>query len=291
MRLTASIPAMIIVVTLGVLWLVLPWETLFVWAAEKQRDAQEAMARALQAVRAQEPAALISLCFATASYGFIHALGPGHGKVVLGGAALASGATLRRMSMLTITASLAQACSAIAMVGVFAAIFAIGSRQLGLFADDWLAPLSTLAIAAMGFYLIVRGVGMWRRSTAKPCCHGHGPSVQQTQSLSGFRDAAFLVVSIALRPCTGAIFVMVIALRFDVFWVGCLAVIAMGLGTAGFNLLVAWSGVAARRFGGFASRNAQEAQRVSAQLHLLGGLIICATSLGWLVSMVPELAL
>jgi nickel/cobalt exporter len=289
MRLSASIPAIIILVALGVMWLVLPWETLFVWAAEKQRDAQEAMARALQAVRAQEPAALITLCVATATYGFVHALGPGHGKVVLGGAALASGATLRRMSLLTLAASLAQAFSAIAMVGIFAAIFAIGSRQLGLFADGWLAPLSTLAIAVMGLYLMLRGVGMWRKSTVGSCCHAHGPSVKETQSLTGFRDAAFLVASIAMRPCTGAIFVMVIALRFDVFWAGCLAVLAMGLGTAGFNLLVAWSGVVARRFGALTSRDAHEAQRISAQLHLMGGFIICAVSLGWLVSLVPGL--
>ena len=93
-----------------------------------------------------------------------------------------------------------------------------------------------------------------------------------------------LVGSIAIRPCTGALFVLVIALRFDVFWTGALAVVTMGLGTAAFNLLVAWSGVAARRLSAVQSLAGGDIQRVSAGVQILGGGFILLVSLLWLIS-------
>ncbi len=288
MRVRPFAPLIAVVAAGTVLWLFVPWGEVMVWAANAQREFQEAMARALRAVQAGEPAAVWTLCLATATYGFVHALGPGHGKVLLGGAALASGATLRRMTALTIVASLAQAASAIAIVGALAVLFGIGTRQLGLVADAWLAPASYAAIAAIGAYLVFRGVQLWRQQshTGHCCNHAHGPSVKETETLTGFRDAALLVGSIALRPCTGALFLLAISLRFDVFWIGCLAVLTMGLGTAAFNLLVAWSGVAARRLSAVSIGAGDDIRRISASLHILGGGLVAVASLTLLLRIV-----
>ena len=265
-----------------VLWLVVPWQEVMAWAASAQRGFQDSMARALRAVQAGDPAAVWALCSATFAYGFVHALGPGHGKVLLGGAALASGATLRRMATLTILSSLAQALSAIAIVGGLAVLLGVGTRQLGLVAETWLAPASTAAIAAIGAYLVIRGLRLWRQTNAACCGHAHGPSVAETESLSTVRDAAMLIGSIALRPCTGALFLLAIALRFEVFLIGCLAVLAMGAGTAAFNLTVAWSAVAARRLSILGTAATEDMRRLSASLHILGGSLIAALSLAWL---------
>jgi ABC-type nickel/cobalt efflux system permease component RcnA len=86
-----------------------------------------------------------------------------------------------------------------------------------------------------------------------------------------------------MRPCTGALFVLVIAARFDAFAVGCLAVVTMGLGTAVFNLTVATSGVAARRLARLGARGNDGIQTVSAVLHVAGGILIIAVSLGMLL--------
>ena len=284
MRLTAVMPLAFVSLLGAALWLVVPWEEVAGWAAKAQRGFQESMARALRAVQSGEPAALWALCSATAAYGFVHALGPGHGKVLLGGAALASGATLRRMTVLTVLSSLAQSLSAIALVGALAVVLGIGSRQLGDLADRWLAPASTAAIGAIGLYLIWRGWRLWRPKTDACCGHAHGPSVDETASLSGPREAVALIASIALRPCTGALFVLAIAARFEVFWIGGLAVLAMGLGTAAFNLLVAWSGVFARRMSVFQAAAGDEVRRLSAGLHIVGGGLIVFLSLVWLIS-------
>lgn len=272
-----------VAVALLLLLLLVPWQEVMSWAAAAQRGFQDSMARALRAVQAGEPMAVWALCSATAAYGFVHALGPGHGKILLGGAALASGATLRRMAVLTLASSFAQALSAIAIVGGLAALFGVGTRQLGLAAENWLAPASTAAIASIGAYLVIRGVRLWRQATSACCGHAHGPSMEETDALSGLRDALLLVGSIALRPCTGALFLLAIALRFDVFWIGCLAVLAMGAGTALFNLTVAWSAVTARRLSILGTNSGTDLRRLSASFHILGGGLIAALSLAWLV--------
>jgi nickel/cobalt exporter len=283
MRLKLFLPLFAVAAAAVLVWAMVPWGEIVAWATAAQRDFQNAMARALRAVQAGDPAAIWALCSATAAYGFVHALGPGHGKVLLGGAALASGATLRRMTVLTLLSSLAQALSAILIVGGIAVLFGIGARQLGVVADTWLAPASYAAIAAVGAYLVARGLRMWPQGQATHCCHAHGPSLKDTETLSGMRDAALLIGSIALRPCTGALFLLVIALRFEVFWIGCLAVLTMGLGTAAFNLLVAWSGVAARRLSAVSVLAGDDVRRVSASLHIAGGSFVMLVSLAWLL--------
>ena len=69
----------------------------FHWAAARQHAVQDAMAAAIRAIRAGEPRAVLSLCLMSGAYGFVHAMGPGHGKVLLGGAALAGGTGTARM--------------------------------------------------------------------------------------------------------------------------------------------------------------------------------------------------
>lgn len=285
MRLGWIIPGAIVVTVGFLLWAMVPWFELSQWAAAQQREFQNAMARALRAIRDGEPRALWLLCGATAAYGVVHAIGPGHGKVLLGGAAFASGATFRRLAMLTLVSSLAQSATAILLVGALVFGARMSSGDAADLTETWLAPLSLAAIGAIGALLIWRGVRSFGR-LAKPtedhscgCGHSHGPSVQDVKSLGTFREAAALVTSIAIRPCTGALFVLVIAARFDAFAAGCLAVLAMGLGTASFNLIVAGGGSLARRFALIGqSAESDNVLRLSALLHILGGGLIFVLS-------------
>ena len=270
-------------------WGIVPWLEIQRWAADEQRTFQNVMAGALRGIQAGDPSAVWTLCSATAAYGFFHALGPGHGKVLIGGAALASGATLKRLSVLTVLSSLAQAATAILFVGGLYFLLQIGSADLAGFTETWLAPTSYAAIAAIGVVLVFRGAHSWykisqTKHVTHGCCgHAHGPSVDNVVTLTSTRDAVALIASIAIRPCTGALFVLVIAARFNAFSVGCLAVVTMGLGTATFNLTVATSGVAARRLAGLGARDHQGVQAISATLHVAGGVLIIAISIGMLL--------
>ena len=270
-------------------WGIVPWFEIQRWAIGEQRTFQNVMAGALRGIQAGDPQAVWTLCGATGAYGFFHALGPGHGKVLIGGAALASSATLKRLSILTFLSCLAQAATAILLVGSLYFILQVGPADLADLTETWLAPASYAAIAAIGAVLIFRGARSWHKiSRAKQathgCCgHAHGPSFNEVATLTSTRDAVALIASIAIRPCTGALFVLVIAARFDAFAVGCLAVVTMGLGTAAFNLTVATSGVAARRLAGLGAHDHQGMQAISATLHLAGGVLIIAISVGMLL--------
>ena len=274
-----------VLVALG---LVVPWADIGFWAAQQQRTFQNAMAVSLQSIKGGESAAVWSLCLATAAYGFVHALGPGHGKVLLSGAAIASGATLNRMIVISLAASLAQSLCAIFLIVILLQVFQLASGDAVAFTEEWLAPLSYIAIAAIGGALVYRGLksvyqlllANKAESQACGCGHKHGVSLDEVKSLQTTREVAALIGSIAIRPCTGALFLLVIAARFDIFMIGALATLSMGLGTALFNILAASSGVVARRLAYLGGAvNGHGLQGLSAGLHIVGGLLVFGLSI------------
>lgn len=270
----------------------MPWAEIYAWAAGAQREFQNAMARGLRAVQGGDPIAVISLYAATFAYGFVHALGPGHGKIILGGAAVASQATLQKMVILAAVSALAQAMAAIvvvlALVGGFSLLTSASAIDV---AERWLAPLSYGAFVLIGSVILWRGVHILIRPMAaaapmpQRCTHSNGPSANQIETLSGWRDSAVVVASVAVRPCTGALFLLVIAARFDMLAVGIIATLAMGSGTAAFNAVVAISGVVARRL--VHSGETQSFWFAPGLLHLIGGALIISLSLMFLLPLLP----
>jgi ABC-type nickel/cobalt efflux system permease component RcnA len=280
-------------------------------AAEGQRHAQNAMARGLRALRAGEPGALgalLSVCFA---YGFFHAAGPGHGKLLIGGYGVAQQVALKRLSVLAVASSLAQSLSAVLLVYGGLWVLGWGRIELQGAADRIFEPLSYGAIAVIGLWLALRGLRrIWSgRSVAQDhsacghdpidhggdddphprqgaqfilaqnvaqniraqvdgqgirahtdgppthgtgdaicpsCGHAHAPSLEEAARVQSLRDALAVVLAIAIRPCTGALFLLILTWRMDLVWQGLLGVLAMGVGTASITLAVAVAAVTLR---------------------------------------------
>ncbi len=227
---------------------------LFLWATERQRDFQNAMAGALQAIRAGDGWALTTLCALSAGYGFVHALGPGHGKLLLGGTAASGLVPVRRMVGIGLAASLAQSGAAILLVLVGVKLLQITSQQAITLTEGMLAAVSYFAIALIGVAVAIRGARMLLPVAHHPegcgCGHHHGPTPAEVARANSVGAAVALITSIAIRPCSGALFLLVIAWRFNIVWQGMVAVIAMGLGTAAFNTLAILGGGGLRRLAG-----------------------------------------
>lgn len=232
------------------------------WAMEGQRAAQNAMAGALRALRAGEPGAFLGLLGLAFGYGVLHAAGPGHGKVLIGGYGAATRVPLGRLAAIGLLASLGQATTAVVLVHGGIALLDWGRTEVVGLGEGALTTASTAAIAAIGLWLAVRGLrGLWRgrpRRARGPdgtlaldgvcstCGHRHGPDPAEVARVTGWRDAAVLIAAIAVRPCTGALFLLVLTWRMDIAAAGIAGTYAMGVGTAVITVGVAALSVLAR---------------------------------------------
>ncbi len=253
---------MILPVVLGAGLLAWLWgfgglERVAVWAAEGQREAQNAIAGMLRRLRGGDAAAwggLLGLCFA---YGFFHAAGPGHGKILIGGYGVGRRVPVRRLAGLALVSSLAQALSAVVLVyaGVFA--FAWGRERMIGIAEDMLQPLSYAAIALVGLWLLSRGARrLWRGARGHVhhhgdagecgCGHRHGPTVEEAGEVRSLRDAVMLVASVGIRPCSGAVILLILGHLMGIDLAGIAGAVVMALGTASVTMAVAVLAVSMR---------------------------------------------
>ena len=147
------------------------------WLMGLQRELHSILGAHVAALRAGEPGALATLVGFCALYGFLHAVGPGHGKVLVGAAAIATNATARRMAAIAVAGSVAQ--SLVAIVLIYGSFFLVGATARATVAtsEAWALPAGHAAVAAVGAWIVIRGVGAWRwRSPERAYGHadGHG---------------------------------------------------------------------------------------------------------------------
>ena len=65
-----------------------------------------------------------------------------------------------------------------------------------------------------------------------PWGHAHGPEPQELSGPDGWRRGLWAIIAVGMRPCSGAIIVLVFALAQGLFWAGIVSIFVMGLGTA-----------------------------------------------------------
>lgn len=296
-----SILSLIILLAGVALWATGALDGVSAWAAEWQRQVQTSMARGLRALRAGEPgalAALLTICF---SYGFFHAVGPGHGKVLIGGYSLASKATMWRMSAVALLSSLAQGLSAILLVFAGVLVLNLTRQQMVGLAEDWFADASYGAIALIGLYLLMRGARKLFRVSRNEahshshdhhdehthchdCGHAHAPGLHDVEAAGSWRELAVLIAGVAIRPCTGALFLLVLTWQMGLVWQGVLGVMAMALGTASVTIVTALAAVGLRGglLGGLLQGGGALATRAVPLLEIAAGALVMIVALSLL---------
>jgi nickel/cobalt exporter len=76
--------------------------------------------------------------------------------------------------------------------------------------------------------------------------HAHAPEPQELAGPGGWKRGLSAIVAVGLRPCSGAILVLVFALAQGLFWAGVASTFIMGLGTAITVAAIATLAVGAR---------------------------------------------
>jgi len=308
MRRVLTLGGAVAALALALVWAFGGFDALGRMAAEAQRAMQAPLAGAVRAVKAGEPAAWVGLLAVCFGYGVVHAAGPGHGKFVIGGYGVARRVPVLRLSAVALAASLAQAAVAVALV--YAGVLALGwgrERMVGL-AEGWLAVASWAAIGAIGLWLVWRGArGVMRQVRAGwvvhgghvhdhphdhhhhghhhdhgedcGCGHAHGPSAAEVAEAKGWRDTLALIGGVAVRPCSGALFLLILTFQMGIGAAGVAGAFAMGLGVAVVTVAVAVLAVWSRE-GALAGLGEARVWRVLPWVEMAGGAVIAAFALG-----------
>jgi len=226
------------------------WSQILLQNVLWQKGLHREMTQLLQQVAAQPHQAGVTLLLFSLAYGVLHALGPGHGKVVISTFLATHPAKLKTSMKLTLLAALLQGGVAIGLVTLLLVVLQTSSRQLHL-SSYWLEKGSYLLVIALGVWIGWRALrALWHglRPAAKRriyairphhqhdehcgCGHAHLPSAQQMEQAVSGKTQALVVFSMGLRPCSGAIMMLLFAKVIDVYAWGVASALAMALGTA-----------------------------------------------------------
>jgi nickel/cobalt exporter len=295
-----------------------PFGSFFVWVAIWQSEFYKALTDALIHIK-HSGHAFFLLAGVSFLYGIFHAVGPGHGKAVITSYLLVSRQTVKRGIVISLAAALMQGIVAIAIVLVAAVVLRSTAVEM-THATDWFEIMSYALVAAVGAWLLwVKVTGRGHRhahanaeyqehvhgeqghhghshshaahvhehDACSVCGHSHAPDPRMlSQPLTASRAWA-ATLAVGIRPCSGAIIVLVFALSQQLLMAGIASVLAMSLGTfitvSSLAILAVSAKDVALRFAGFESGAAERVMRVveigGALLVLLLGLTLLGGAL------------
>ena len=234
---------------------------LFTQIADWQRLFNQLISDNLHHIQQHSAAAGVTLITASFLYGVIHALGPGHGKFIIASYLSTHESRLKQSIKLSVFSSLTQGIVAVVATSVVLIVLNLSSRYFKL-SQLWLERGAFLLLAGLGLYWIYQG----SRSRKKPsttlfqinkltplsssqsavknhrtfstehapvcaCGHQHLPNAQQLKKAEDWKSQLLVILSIGMRPCSGAIFVLFLSYMLDIYLWGVVATLAMSLGT------------------------------------------------------------
>lgn len=182
-------------------------------------------------------AALPALLWLAFAYGVFHAAGPGHGKAVISGYIVADNRSLWRGLALSFAAAIVQALVAIGLVAMLTLVLRATAATMSA-TTTVIEQGSFVLVALVGFYVLWRktgpliALGNGTAAHDAACDHVHLPGPDEVARLKGWREMAGVVFAAGLRPCAGALIILVFANAQQLFWAGIAATFAMALGTA-----------------------------------------------------------
>ena len=273
------------------------WSQYLLEVQSLQRGLHQDLSAALSAIDAQGFEASLTLIGLSFFYGIFHAAGPGHGKIVISTYLLSHESQLRRGILLSFASSLAQGLTAILVVTLAVWLLGYSMKQTqGLVFSVEMASFALIAL--VGFFIALsRALSLVRLLRHRPehphnghphnghhqhgeasCGHAHGPTQTDLQNPLSIKGFAGIILSIGIRPCSGAVIVLLLAYSLGLYAAGLFSVMAMSIGTALTVSVLAMLSVYARKIvSRFVSSGAGESLSLSGLgdvVGIVGGALI-----------------
>ena len=288
------------------------WQDPVLWARDEQQNFYGQMSKSMRKLHdGGDSAAALTLVLLSFGYGVFHAAGPGHGKAVISAWLLATENELRRGILVALMSAIVQALTAVILVTALLWLVA-GAGSAAKDMAAYLESASFALIAGMGAYLLWTGLkasGL-RLPQASPaprlanvaasgtghhfeiinhlpeqpghihgpdcgCDHAHLPSASDVKNNWSWGKAFSLAFAVGIRPCTGALLVLIFANALGLYWAGVVSTFVMAFGTFLTVSAVAAIAVYSRKLAErLAGRDTKWLSRISTGLRLGGGIAI-----------------
>lgn len=267
-----------------------------------QRGLHTKLSDALRAIQEDGLRASLILTAFSFVYGALHAAGPGHGKVIISTYLLSHESQLRRGIVLSFAAALAQGLTAVVIVSFAFELMKLSMVQTRGIVNH-VEVVSFAMIALVGVYITCMQARSLRRKIyisgkaidncadgSEKCDHHHGPGASELEKELSLRSFIGIILSIGIRPCSGAVIVLLLAFSFGHVVEGLFAVLAMSLGTAIAIALLAIFSVYFRIAAERVVQSKHDATRlfdvIPTILGMLGGGLIFTLGLSFFISAV-----
>ncbi|MGG7054176.1 nickel/cobalt transporter [Nitrosomonas sp. ANs5] len=273
----------VMLVGVGLLVSLIPWSEVPSAIAALQKQLHLRLTTHISQVEASPWRYGTSLILVSFLYGVFHAIGPGHGKaVIVGYLGTQKNEQIVHGIKISFIASMLQAIVAIMLVtGLFQLLnLSLASvKQYGAKIE----MASYLLVILLGVVICVRAwLHFYKRRmpnhqhTHTHADHGHACGCQHSyvpDARQDIRQRGLVILSMGLRPCTGALIVLMYAYVVKVEIFGIAATLAMGVGTGMTVAMLAYLTIIFRdRLLKWIERN--DRMKSGVQLFLVPGLML-----------------
>jgi nickel/cobalt exporter len=251
-------------------------------------------------------------------YGMLHSLGPGHGKVIVSTYLATHPTKVKASLVITVVSALFQAVVAITLVTVLVWGFSASMRMVNEKAMLFVSASFGLVALLGGLicYKAIKAIIRSLRTKKSPtiifssfapanqgmrvgfqaqsshvhhadstcgCGHNHVAEADAINHASTWREYAAIIASIGIRPCTGAIMVLLFANVVGLYWMGVVSAVLMAIGTALTTSIIAVMTLTSKhlvqRYFTSGKQIGNSWQVAGAYLQLFGGILLVAIGL------------
>jgi len=273
------------------------WPTIMLQSIKWQRIVNEDISNLLYEAKAHQATSAIYLLILSIVYGALHSLGPGHGKLIVTTFLATHPSKVKHSLLLTIISALMQAVVAILLVSILVFLFNNSMRDVNGVAVKFIS-LSFIIMAILGALISVRALKSLYKSAINRhhdhdghqhthhdhdshqhhghCCgHKHFASADEINNATTWQSYVGIIISVGIRPCTGAIMALLFANAIGIYWLGVVSAFMMSIGTAMTTSTIALLTISGKNIvNGYLKHDEHKNTTSNTLLQLVGGLLL-----------------